>query len=73
MTLLPTPNGEPFGQTGGAHFIGPDVYMDGTTSATSQAVSVIATPVYWKNGVVTLVNIGSYIGVSNETIEIGNY
>jgi hypothetical protein len=47
LVTLPTPSGQPNGETGGANFYGNDVYIDGTTFSSGG----LSSAVYWKNGV----------------------
>jgi hypothetical protein len=55
---LPTPDGQPYGWTGGAEFSGNDIYIDGTTFGANG----IGSAVYWKNGVLNVLPVGTYIG-----------
>jgi hypothetical protein len=60
IVSLPTPNGQPYGQSGGAIFVGNDWYMDGQTSNSSGYRSVV----YWKNGNLVVMPNTGYFGAT---------
>jgi hypothetical protein len=55
ICTLPTPSGQPYGSAGGAQFLGSDVYIDGNTMGSNG----IGSAVYWKNGVLNVLPVGS--------------
>jgi len=70
IVTLPATTAQPYGHSGGASYMGTDVYIDGQINNTSGA----ATPVYWRNGTLVQLPVPSpYVGATESELNFVDF